>query len=159
MRYDLPLPQQLVQIAHAGIESGLYFGPPPSQPDNVVLIGVADEAALRSVHVHLTSLGIEHRLIDEPDIGNQITSIATAPITDEVQRATLRQYQLWTTSRWERSNRVSTANLVDSKVQSLLPAPPSSHSSAGSSVGRAAMTAERPTSLVGGSIPSPRTTS
>ncbi len=151
MRYDLPLPQQLVQIAHAGIESGLYYGPPPNQPDNVVLIGVANEAALASVHEHLKALGIGHRVIDEPDIGNQITAISTAPLTGEIRKE-LRQYECWTTSRWERSNRVSSATLEESKVQSLLPAP----SRAGSSVGRA----PRPSNAaeVGGSNPSLRTT-
>lgn len=153
MRYDLPLPQQLVQIAHAGIESGQYFGPPPEQPDNVVLIGLANEAALRAAHEHLTSLGIAHRVIDEPDIGNQITAISTAPLTGEIRKA-LRQYECWTTSRWERSNRVSTANLVGSGVQSPLLAP-----CAGSSVGRAPVEAERRKQGVGGSSPSPRTTS
>lgn len=152
MRYDLPLPQQLVQIAHAGIESGQYFGPPPQNPDNVVLIGVANEAALASVREHLKALGIDHRVIDEPDIGNQITSISTAPLTGEIRKE-LRQYECWTTSRWERSNRVSSANLEESKVQSLLPAPSRASSSAAEH-----QHPGKPVRLgVGGSNPSSRT--
>lgn len=140
-----------MQIAHAGMECGLYLTTKPDRPDNAVLIGVESEQELLKIRDRLAKHGIAHRVIDEPDMNNQITAISTEPLTDD-RRKPLRKFQCWTPSRWERSNRVSTANLVDSEVQSLLLAP----SCAGSSVGRASQADESPSERVGGSIPSPR---
>lgn len=117
MRYDLPIAQQLVQIAHAGMECGLYLATPPDQPDNVVLIGVESEAALRDAALTLAALGIMHRIIDEPDLGDQITAICTEPLIGEIRKK-LKHFRCWTPHAWERSNRGALANMSAPSVQS-----------------------------------------
>ncbi len=111
-----------MQIAHAGLECGLYLSDKPDRPDNAVLIGVESEHELLKIRDRLVRHGIAHRIIDEPDMGNQATAISTEPLTDD-RRKPLRKFQCWTPSRWERSNRSESANLLPQEVQSLFLAP------------------------------------
>jgi peptidyl-tRNA hydrolase len=73
----------MAQALHAGIEFTLKF---PSliqrwhhDSNNVVILGVPDEAALMVLDSLAFSLGLKHHLVIEPDIGDQATAIALEP--------------------------------------------------------------------------------
>jgi len=62
---------------------------------HLVVIGIKDEARLRGVVSKLQELGIRHRSFHEPDLNNQLTAIATEPISEDAPvRRVLRRYQL-----------------------------------------------------------------
>lgn len=84
-----------MQTAHAALECGMHLASIPDQPDNIVLCSVPDEPALRAEIVRLQELGISLRVITEPDLGDQITAIATEPLIGK-ERAPLRRLPLWT---------------------------------------------------------------
>ena len=79
VRTDLPHPQQVVQACHAIQEADRVF-PIPAQTPNVIILSVEDEAQLRSVIQELTAHNIGHAPFREPDMGNQITAVATEPV-------------------------------------------------------------------------------
>ncbi len=76
------------------MECGIYLTTPPPQPDNIVLCSVRDERALLAEAGRLTALDIPHRVITEPDMNNQATAIATAPLVSTA-RGPLRALPLW----------------------------------------------------------------
>jgi len=92
VRKDLSTPQQAVQACHAAIEAAISFGRLPDHP-SVIICGIDTEAKLDNALRRLTTLGIKCHAFREPDIGNQLTAIASEPIYGE-QRRIFRQYQL-----------------------------------------------------------------
>jgi hypothetical protein len=93
VRKDLPHPQQVVQACHASIEAARSFLPTGAAHPFVIVCGIRDGPALARCLERLRSLGIAHRPFHEPDIGNQLTAIATEPLRPE-QRRFFRKYQL-----------------------------------------------------------------
>jgi hypothetical protein len=91
VREDLSLPQQTVQACHAAISAAeLYLGRPT---DNLVVCGVKSEEALHKARDHLEAHGIRLVTFCEPDIGDQLTALATEPIFDDLRKV-FRKFQL-----------------------------------------------------------------
>lgn len=78
VRKDLSTPQKAVQACHAVFEtvSAETFTPPQVHP-NVVLCEVKDERRLFQLAEKLEKEGVRCALFQEPDIGDQYTSLAT----------------------------------------------------------------------------------
>lgn len=87
VRTDLPLPQQLVQAAHAAFEAGLQG----LQVPNLVLCSAQNEQELFKQIDYLMRHNVSHIVFREPDIGNEVTAIAALPI----DRKCLKHWQLW----------------------------------------------------------------
>lgn len=94
IRKDLSIPQQVVQSCHACYELARTT-PLLAEHPSVIVLGINNEAKLQAVAQKLQTAGIEFREFREPDIGHQLTAIATAPIAGE-QRQFFRKYQLLT---------------------------------------------------------------
>jgi hypothetical protein len=67
--------------------------PADAEHPSVIVLGARDEAALSKILRRLQRLGIPHESFREPDIGDQLTAIATAPMVGS-QRDAFRHYQL-----------------------------------------------------------------
>lgn len=83
-----------MQSCHAAIEAtrcGL-ISPDIIHP-HLVLIGVKDELRLFNCTQKLDQLGIAYRSFVEPDLDNQLTAVATAPISGDL-RHHFKKYQL-----------------------------------------------------------------
>lgn len=84
-----------MQAAHAAIESARHFISPDLEHPSVVILGVKDEKCLQKALDRLQKTEIRYRAFREPDIGNQLTAIASEPVSGEARRH-FRQYQLLT---------------------------------------------------------------
>lgn len=93
VRKDLSHPQQVVQACHAAIESSRHFISLDSEHPSVIVCGVRDESNLWKIHRRLERLGVQFRDFYEPDIDNQLTAIASSPISG-ANRETFKHYQL-----------------------------------------------------------------
>lgn len=84
-RQDISPEQQIVQTAHVALKLGkadtneyiidaseTYF----------IVVGVRNLTALNGVQCMLEMLGIAFEVFNEPDIGNEDTSIATYPLSE-----------------------------------------------------------------------------
>lgn len=94
VRKDLTPSQIAVQSCHAAIEAarnGLI--PSDIEHPHLVLIGCQNLPALLKVRSKLRTLKIHHKDFIEPDIGNQVTAIATAPLSGD-SRKHFKQYTL-----------------------------------------------------------------
>jgi hypothetical protein len=81
---------QAVQCSHAAIQAANRF----SLPDHVylVLLAVKSEAELTEVQAFLKEYCVEHAAFVEDDLGNQMTAIATEPISG-AKRQIFRRFQ------------------------------------------------------------------
>lgn len=61
---------------------------------SLVLCSSQDEDSLHQTAARLDSLGIEHTIFREPDIGDEATALATRGVTTE-ERKKLSRYSLW----------------------------------------------------------------
>jgi hypothetical protein len=73
-----------VQGIHASIEAARRFSIPPHE--YVVYCSVRDECALSRWKSKLRSAGIDFCAFREPDLENQLTSLATEPVFGENRR-------------------------------------------------------------------------
>ena len=87
-RQDLPLPQQIVQTAHAAA----YIGERYHADTNIVLCGCPDEVKLKDIADYLASKNIEHECFYEPDI-DAYTAIATQPLVGDLRKP-MRKFRL-----------------------------------------------------------------
>lgn len=86
----------MVQSSHAAIEAAnlFGFGNLPEHP-HIVLLSAKNESKLHNVTKYLFQSGIKFVHFYEPDIGNQLTAIASQPIAEyDDKRKLLRKYQL-----------------------------------------------------------------
>jgi hypothetical protein len=97
VRRDLPPAQQVVQSCHAVAEAARSLLPPDHQHPHIVVCGVRDERTLRQSHDRLVRQGVRCRAFIEPDLGNQLTALATEPVFDGTRRL-FRRFQLLTPS-------------------------------------------------------------
>jgi hypothetical protein len=80
LRRDLAHPHQVVQACHAAIEAARAFLSPPEQHPSVIVCGVRDERRLYRCLDRLRAAGIRCRPFHEPDLGNELTAVATEPL-------------------------------------------------------------------------------
>lgn len=80
-RKDLSQPQRAVQAGHAIIEATRAYLTPDCEHPSIVLCGERDEGRLQRLYDTLTHHGVEFKAFYEPDIGHQLTAIATAPVS------------------------------------------------------------------------------
>ena len=95
IRRDLSFAQQAVQAAHAVIEATRQYIKPDDTHPHLVILTVADEERLNRVVYRLQDNSIPFQTFIEPDIGDQLTAIATAPVCGDNRRL-FRKYALLT---------------------------------------------------------------
>ena len=91
-RTDLSAPQISVQSCHAAIEASLAFGDSQAEHPHICLCGVKNEASLISGANYLDSHGISFCAWYEPDRNNELTALATEPLSGD-RRSSLRKFQ------------------------------------------------------------------
>lgn len=89
-RNDLKYNQKTVQSIHAAIES---FNNNDYEHYSVISILVKNESKLKKVIEELIERGIKVSIFREPDMENEITAVATAPLTGH-SRNYLKKFQL-----------------------------------------------------------------
>ncbi len=93
VRKDLSHAQQVVQAGHALVEASRnHLVNKPFHP-NVIVFGVKSEAKLAQLADRIDSSGVPICRFREPDIGDQLTAFATAPVFGET-RELFRKFQL-----------------------------------------------------------------
>jgi hypothetical protein len=93
VRKDLPHPQQVVQACHASLDAALAFPSAFSEHPNVIVCGIRDEPRLIRCLDRLERSGVRCRSFREPDLGGQLTAVATEPVRADGRRL-FRQFQL-----------------------------------------------------------------
>lgn len=93
MRRDLSGPQQIVQACHAAIESVRHTLSLDDEHPSVITLNVKNEAQLNKILKRLAADGIEHYPFYEPDRGNELTAIASGPMTGN-NRKPFKKYNL-----------------------------------------------------------------
>lgn len=92
VRNDLSPSQICVQSCHAVIEATRNFNMNGEHP-SVILCVVKSEEKLKQVSRELATKGIRFSSFFEPDIGNKLTAIASAPVSG-VNRDVFKRFQL-----------------------------------------------------------------
>ena len=93
VRQDISPEYQLVQAAHAAMVLGYNLGEEHNPRETYFAVcGVENSKELLSTAIHLESNNFLYESFIEPDIGNQITAIATYPIHWNDRQA-LRKYK------------------------------------------------------------------
>jgi hypothetical protein len=86
-RSDLPISYRACQATHAAWEAGRQaFVSSDHIHPHFALCEIANEAKLRKFSEKLTAAGIRHALWYESDLNDQLTSIATEPLSGERRR-------------------------------------------------------------------------
>jgi hypothetical protein len=94
VREDLSWPQRCVQSCHASIEAAKAFSLENfSEHPSVIVLSAKDEARLHRIRNYLIEQGVQHVHFYEPDLGHELTSLATEPIVGD-RRRLFRKYQL-----------------------------------------------------------------
>lgn len=93
VRQDLSTSQQAVQGTHAAIEATKKFNIANEEHPSVIYLGVKNENLLKKAIGYLLENEININVFTEPDIGNQVTAIATEPLSGEIRKI-LRKYRL-----------------------------------------------------------------
>ena len=89
---DLTNSQKAVQAIHAAIEATKYIDTSKEHP-HLVLIGVNDENSLKDISKYISINDIEFSEWREPDRNNELTSIATEPISGD-RRKIFKKFKL-----------------------------------------------------------------
>lgn len=79
-RLDLPDPHRSVQIGHGVLAATNTFGEPDATHPNLVVCAVKDEKELTSAFELLKRKGVRCCAWYEPDLGDQLTAVTTAPL-------------------------------------------------------------------------------
>ena len=94
VRGNLTYPQKCVQSCHAAMEAAKYFLPDYNKDHpHLVICEVENEDNLKKAIKKLQQTDIQYKIFQEPDIGNEITAIATEPLAGE-KRKFFKRYQL-----------------------------------------------------------------
>lgn len=96
VRDDLAYAQKIVQSCHACIEASKAFQfDALHEHPSVIILSVKDENRLHHVRKFLVDNQVQHVHFYEPDVGNELTSLATEPISqNSPKRKLLRKFQL-----------------------------------------------------------------
>lgn len=95
IRKDLPLEQQLVQLAHSALEAGRSFGNPGGGITHLILLEAQSETQLMQISLDLKGLGIKHEIFFEPDDDMGWTSLTTEPLHTKEQRKYFFKHKLY----------------------------------------------------------------
>jgi hypothetical protein len=82
-----------VQACHAAINAARFFLSPEQQHPHVIVCGVRDEPRLCRCLDRLGTAGVRCRAFREPDLGGQLTAVATEPVRGP-RRRLFRRYRL-----------------------------------------------------------------
>jgi hypothetical protein len=93
VRRDISPGQQVVQACHAAAKAAVLYNGKLEVDPHVVVCGVKTETALFRAIEKLNENGIRCQWFIEPDMGNQVTAIATEPVYGDARRV-FRNYQL-----------------------------------------------------------------
>ena len=94
VREDLTPAQVAVQSCHAVIECANAFALKDlAEHPSVIILGIKNETKLHQIRSYLIENEVQHVHFYEPDIGHELTAIATQPIFGE-QRKLFRKFQL-----------------------------------------------------------------
>jgi len=94
-RQDISPEYQLVQTAHAALKLGATLKPEQVKGLYFTCCGVANLDELYMIQDFLDNQGYQYIAFREPDIGNELTSIAVEPIAEN-KRGVLRNFPLLT---------------------------------------------------------------
>lgn len=89
IREDLPIPQQIIQTAHAVDELNKEY--PHTTRNYMVLLSAKDEIDLFRISQELKEKEIFHHMFHETDI-NAYTAIATRPLIGD-ERSPMKKYK------------------------------------------------------------------
>lgn len=92
VRKDLPFEQIVVQASHACVESTKHT-PYQSDHPSVIVLSAKNEGSLQKAIDFLKENDIIHYAFREPDMGEALTAVATAPL-DEDKRILFKKYNL-----------------------------------------------------------------
>lgn len=92
-RNDLSPSQKAVQSCHAAIEATKAFGDSIQTHPSVILCVVKSEHKLKALQDKLQYAGVDFTSFREPDIGDQLTAIASTPLAG-ADREIFKRYQL-----------------------------------------------------------------
>ncbi len=92
VRLDLTPSQRAVQAIHGALEASEYLDRDKEHP-HLILLAISNEEELLKIPEKLNTSNIRHKIWKEPDIGNQVTSIATEPISGD-RRKIFKKYKL-----------------------------------------------------------------
>ena len=93
VRRDISPGQQVVQSCHAVAKAAILYNGKLDVDPHMVVLGVKTETALFKAIEKLNSLGIKCQWFIEPDMGNQVTALATEPVYDDTRKV-FRNYQI-----------------------------------------------------------------
>jgi hypothetical protein len=85
LRKDLSQAQKTVQCTHAGIEATRAFVKPGDEHPSVIVCEVRSEDKLKKIMAELDGK-VEYRAFREPDIDDQFTALASAPIYGNMRK-------------------------------------------------------------------------
>lgn len=80
VRKDLSHRQKAVQSAHACIEAARTYLKPGDSHPSVIICCVKSEQKLKMCAEELAGKGIDVQIFREPDIGHQMTALASEPV-------------------------------------------------------------------------------
>ena len=92
VRRDLSPSIQAVQACHACIESARKFLSPDDVHPHLILLEIHSEQALAAVCARLERHGLQFSPFYEPDLGDELTAVATEVVRGE-KRKLMRRYQ------------------------------------------------------------------
>lgn len=93
VRRDISPGQQVVQSCHAVAKAAILYNNKLEIDPHMVVLGVKTEAALFKAIEKLSKNNIKCQWFVEPDIGNQVTALATEPVYGDT-RLLFRNYQI-----------------------------------------------------------------
>lgn len=93
VRNDLSQRQKAVQSSHACIEAARAYLTPGDKHPSVIICSVKSEHKLKLCAEELSAKGIPTQIFREPDIGHQMTALASAPMRG-AQRKIFSRFQL-----------------------------------------------------------------
>lgn len=82
----MPQPHLTVQVAHAAIAATNTYGQPNKTHPHLVVCTVSDERELAETFERLKSQRVPCCGIYEPDMGDSLTAVATAPLHGAARR-------------------------------------------------------------------------
>lgn len=119
VRKDLSQSQQAVQACHSAIEATRAFTPGQDQEHpHLVLLNVNSEYELLKAHDRLQHYGIKIVKFTEPDLNNEISSIATEPLSaDSKLRRKFSCYKLLNLDRVEVSEKETALSIEEKDIK------------------------------------------